>query len=209
MAKLTISLGGSVLREFEIDQERITIGRRPSNDIVLDDSTVSGNHAAILNLQNVYVEDLGSTNGTLLNGKPVQKRMLSHGDVIGIGQHELRFVDERAQDFEQTVLLAPGEQKVVEAPAHKACITVMDGPKAGESLTLAKSYTTVGKPGVQVAVVAQRSGGYFLTPLSGGVGSTTGPIRINEEPISGASVPLKEGDVVEVAGIRMRFSLAC
>ena len=209
MAKLTISLGGSVLREFEIDQDRITIGRRPSNDIVLDDSTVSGNHAAVLNLQNVYIEDLRSTNGTLLNGKPVQKRMLNHGDVITIGQHELRFVDEQAQDFESTVLLAPGTQEAAPAPAKQPCITVMDGPKAGEALALTKSYTTVGKPGVQVAVIAQRGGGYFLTPLTGGMGGATGPIRINAEPISGSSVPLNEGDVIEVAGIRMKFSGAC
>ena len=205
MAKLIITLDGAVIREFTLTKERTTIGRKPSNDIQLDDATVSGQHAAVQLLQHAYVEDLGSTNGTFLNGKQINKRMLNHGDVIKIGQHEFKFIEERTQDFEATVVMkaqaapAPGQ-----APRPDAKIRILNGPKAGELLPLAKSYTTVGKPGVQVAVIARRAQGFFLTPMSGvGAGK---PTLLNNEAVGAESRPLKEGDVIEVAGTRMEFT---
>lgn len=225
MAKLIITLDGSVVKEHTLNKERTTIGRKPGNDLQLDDATVSGQHAVILLLQNAYVEDLGSTNGTLLNGKPVTKRMLNHGDVVRIGQHEFKFVEEKAQDFESTVIIskpvlpeaAPAASGVAAtgmaapapepaAAALEARVKILNGPKSGEELPLLKSYTTVGKPGVQVAVIARRGQAYFLTPMSG-VGDGSIPTKLNDEAVGARSHPLKEGDIIEVAGTRMEFKL--
>ncbi|MEJ2508329.1 MAG: FHA domain-containing protein [Gammaproteobacteria bacterium] len=208
MAKLIVMLDGSVVQEFALDKERITIGRKPNNDIQLDDATVSGQHAAVLMLQHGYIEDLNSTNGTYLNGKRVSKRMLSTGDVVKIGQHEFKYMeDEPAQDFEATVVIRqPAAAPASAAPRPEGKIKILSGPKAGEMMDLAKSYTTVGKPGVQVAVIARRAQGYFLTPMSG-VGDGTSPTKLNEQPVGAESHLLKDGDVIEVAGTRMQFNL--
>lgn len=211
MAKLILTLDGAVLREFPIDKPRMTIGRKPENDVQLNDATVSGVHAAILLLQHAYIEDLGSTNGTELNGKKVQKRMLTHGDVIRIGQHKFEFVEQQAQDFEKTVVLtreaAPASEP---APAGKTApngrVVLLNGPKAGEVVELSRSHTTFGKPGVQVAVIARRGERFVLTPM-GGVGQSGGAPRVNEAPVTGSSRTLEPGDIVEIAGIRMRFSV--
>jgi len=208
MAKLIVMLDGSVVKEFALDKERITIGRKPNNDIQLDDATVSGQHAAVLMLQHGYIEDLNSTNGTYLNGKRVSKRMLSTGDVVKIGQHEFKYMeDEPTQDFEATVVIRqPAAAPAAAEPRPEGKIKILSGPKAGEMMELAKSYTTVGKPGVQVAVIARRTQGYYLTPMSG-VGDGTSPTKLNEQPVGAESHLLKDGDVIEVAGTRMQFNL--
>lgn len=217
MAKLIITLDGSMVKEHTLNKERTTIGRKPNNDLQLDDATVSGHHAVILLLQNAYVEDLGSTNGTLLNGKPVTKRMLKHADVIRVGQHEFKFIEERAQNFDSTVIISRPVIPVASlahqtvgattaTTAQAAKVKILNGSKAGEELPLLKSYTTVGRPGVQIAVIARRGQGYFLTPMSG-VGDGTAPTKLNDEAIGAHSRVLKQGDVIEVAGTRMEFRL--
>lgn len=208
MAKLILTLDGAVLREFPIEKSRITIGRKPENDIQLNDATVSGVHAAILMLQHTYLEDLDSTNGTEINGKKVQKRMLSHGDVIRIGQHKFEYVDTDAQDFESTVILSqppPRKEAPPGKPACKGRVEILNGPKAGHIIELNRSHTTFGKPGVQVAVIARRGDGFVLTPM-GGVGRPGDAPRVNDAPVAGISRALEVGDVIEVAGTRMRFS---
>jgi len=209
MAKILLMHEGTVVREFVLDKERTTVGRKPHNDIQLDDPTVSGEHAAFLLIQNVYVEDLNSTNGVLLNGKKVSKRQLDHGDIVRIGRHELKFVDEKATNFDSTVVLSPSQ--ITPAPnmdkPQNYVVMVTAGPNKGKTIELARSYTTLGKPGGQVAVIARRGGSYYMMPM-GGSGDLVAHPRINGEPMSAASVPLNEGDVLEVAGDTMRFSVA-
>ncbi len=228
MAKLILVHEGAVIREYPLDKERVTIGRKPSNDIQLDDPTVSGQHAVVLTLQNVYVEDLGSTNGTLLNGKRINKQMLKHGDVVRIGRHEFRFVDERAADFDKTIVISPGAvppppprpaagpgvtrpEGAAPPPAQStkgrsAVVKVISGPKAGQNIVLNKPYTTLGSPGVQVAVIARRGTSYYLMPM-GGIGQQDNPPRLNDKAVGAQSLPLKEGDVIEVAGSKLQFTL--
>lgn len=210
MAKLILTLDGAVVREYPIDKTRMTIGRKPENDVQLNDATVSGVHAAILLLQRAYVEDLGSTNGTQLNGSKVQKRMLTHGDVIRIGRHEFEFVDQQTQDFEKTVILSGDSVPAQPVSAGKAAangrVVFLTGPKAGESMELNRSHTTFGKPGVQVAVIARRGEGFVLTPM-GGVGKSGDAPRVNDKPVTGSSRALQPGDIVEIAGTRMRFTV--
>jgi FHA domain len=221
MARLILTRDGAVIREYRLEHERTTVGRKPSNGIVLEDPTVSGEHAVFLKLQHVYIEDLGSTNGVLLNGKRVTKRQLNHGDVVRIGHHELKFIDDSAQQFERTVVIAPEALPANMAAARagsmvnpsavaaatsakRAMVKVLNGAKQGEQILLSKAYTTVGTPGVQVAVIAKRGTHYHLMQMSG-VGGSTVPPRLNNQPIGAESTPLKNGDVIEVASTKLQF----
>ncbi|MGD9340946.1 MAG: FHA domain-containing protein [Chromatiales bacterium] len=113
MARLMLSLDGQVLAEYNMTKERYTVGRLPDNDVRIDNAAVSGHHALIINILNdSFLEDLNSTNGTYVNGKLIKKHALQHGDVITIGHHQLRFVDQEEADadpdeFEKTMVIHP------------------------------------------------------------------------------------------------------
>jgi len=199
---------GAVIREYQLDKERIAVGRKPHNDIHLEDPTISGDHAVFLNLEHFYVEDLGSTNGVVLNGKRVTKRQLNNGDIVRIGRHEFKFVEEDSGQFDKTVMIpamSVSAGKPETTVVQKAgVVRVMDGAKAGEQILLNKPYTTLGSPGLQVAVIARRGGNYFLMPMSG-VSNKSDPPRLNNKPVGAQSMPLKNGDVIEVAGTKLQF----
>jgi FHA domain-containing protein len=125
MARLILSLDGQVMAEYNMNKERYTIGRLPDNDIRIDNPAVSGHHSLIINILNdSFLEDLNSTNGTYVNGKLIKKHALQHGDVVTVGHHQLRFVDSQAPDaepdeFEKTMVITPGSA-VAAAAAQKA-----------------------------------------------------------------------------------------
>src|SRR5262245_16369648 len=116
MARLVLSLDGQVLAEYNMNKERYTIGRLPDNDIRIDNPAVSGHHSLIINILNdSFLEDLNSTNGTYVNGKLIKKHALQHGDVVTVGHHQLRFVDQAEGDaeqdeFEKTMVITPSSQ---------------------------------------------------------------------------------------------------
>jgi pSer/pThr/pTyr-binding forkhead associated (FHA) protein len=127
MARLMLSLDGQVLAEYNMSKERYTIGRLPDNDVRIDNPAVSGHHSLIINILNdSFLEDLNSTNGTYVNGKLIKKHALQHGDVITIGHHQLRFADEQTGDaeqdeFEKTMVIPAGRQSADQlAAAEKA-----------------------------------------------------------------------------------------
>lgn len=135
MAKIILSVDGTVLKEVPLTKERITIGRKPHNDIPVDNLAVSGEHAAIITILNdSFIEDLNSTNGTLVNGKPIKKHFLQHNDVIEIGKHKLKYFNDApaaaaSADFEKTMIIrkpsaapAPAAQPAA-APAAPAAPT--------------------------------------------------------------------------------------
>jgi len=113
MARLILSLDGHVMAEYNMTKERYTLGRLPDNDVRVDNPAVSGHHALVINILNdSFLEDLNSTNGTYVNGKLIKKHALQHGDVITIGQHHLRFVDSQVEgavqdEFEKTMVIHP------------------------------------------------------------------------------------------------------
>ena len=125
MARLILSLDGQVMAEYNMNKERYTIGRLPDNDIRIDNPAVSGHHSLIINILNdSFLEDLNSTNGTYVNGKLIKKHALQHGDVVTVGHHQLRFVDTQSSDaepdeFEKTMVITPGSA-VAAAAAKKA-----------------------------------------------------------------------------------------
>ncbi len=233
MAKLVLSLNGAVQGEFELDQERFTIGRKPENDIQIDNLAVSGKHSMIITiLDDSFLEDLGSTNGTYVNGKLVKKHALKDGDVIAIGKHELKYINENASDdedeFEKTMIIKPGSASAAVAAAQAAekagaaaesapqsgaspaasggmplgRLTVLNGPIAGKELELTKALITLGKPGTQVAVISRRPQGYFLTHIE----SSSGFPVVNGAEIGAKAYQLKDADMIELAGIKMEFT---
>jgi pSer/pThr/pTyr-binding forkhead associated (FHA) protein len=193
-------MDGLVLKEIGLDKERMTIGRRPSNDIQIDNLAISGEHAAVVTiLDDSFLEDLNSTNGTLVNGQPIKKHFLKNGDVVELGKYKLKYIVEVApqpiHDFEKGAP-PPEEASTV------GIIQVLNGGKAGHALELTKTLTTLGKPGRQVAVIAHRAEGYFLTHVEG----KSFPI-VNGQTLDVQAYPLKDHDVIEIGGIKMEFFL--
>ena len=224
MGKLVVSLDNVVIKEFQITKERTTLGRRPYNDIVIDNLAVSGEHAVLTAAQSdVFIEDLNSTNGTYINGKAVKKQLLSHNDTVEIGKYKIKFIVEDGTDYEKTMIMKPGQMSPG-APAAayaasgrpSACgsmpaasgvssigpatIRVMNGAASGREVVLTKVVTTVGKPGVQVAAITKRPTGYVLAHVEGSARPT-----VNSTPLAGETVSLKNGDVIELAGTQMQF----
>ncbi len=259
MAKLILSVDGTVLKEITLSKERTTLGRKPHNDIPVDNLAVSGEHAAIITILNdSFIEDLNSTNGTLVNGKPIKKHFLQNNDVIEIGKHKLKYFNDApvastAGDFEKTMIIrkpaasaapvapasppsastvqqpaanladthanikpiappppapaaasaappAPVQAHDPNSPARDSAIQVLSGAAAGRTLDLTKNLTTIGKPGVQVAVITRRPTGFFITHVEGAVFPT-----INGVALSGQAKQLVDHDLIEIAGIKMEF----
>ena len=127
MARLILSLDGQVLAEYNMTKERYTVGRLPDNDVRIDNAAVSGHHGLIINILNdSFLEDLNSTNGTYVNGKLIKKHALTHGDVITIGHHHLRFVDSQVEsseqdEFERTLVIQPGQVNEARLKAAADC----------------------------------------------------------------------------------------
>jgi predicted component of type VI protein secretion system len=282
MAKLILSMDGQVLKEIPLSKERITIGRKALNDVQIDNLAVSGEHAVIVSvMDDAFLEDLGSTNGTMVNGKSVKKHFLQDNDVVELGKYKLKYVVEKkaqpkaapaapaAADFEKTMVLRPGAMKAAveqakamaaaggqpaaaqamraaavqqaaqsaastgvadqdakTAPAKAAApaaasasvnaphmpaaapkqftgmIQLLSGANAGRELELIKPLTTLGKPGVQVAVFTRRPHGYFITHVEGAQQPA-----VNGRSIGTAPHALKDHDVIELAGVKMEFFL--
>lgn len=235
MAKLVLSFNGEPVKEYELNKETLTIGRKSTNDIRIENLAVSGNHARILTILNdSFIEDLNSTNGTYVNGDKITKHALQNGEVIVIGKHELKYEDASAaggeSEFEKTMIIRPDADgmpeteeadKDIEKSIGKiaadlatagsstsgpgpAKLRLMSGTNAGKELQLTKILTTLGKPGVQVAAITRRPKGYFLIVVDAGKDKKM-PL-VNDTEI-GKQHPLSDGDVIEVAGVKMGFLL--
>jgi pSer/pThr/pTyr-binding forkhead associated (FHA) protein len=275
MAKLILSMDGLVLKEITLTKERTTIGRKPHNDIQIDNLAVSGEHAVIVTILNdSFLEDLGSTNGTLVNGQPIKKHFLQNNDVVELGKYKLKYVNEQPAraapaDFEKTMVLRPGQlprpdaaktgvgasgghpapmappavaptapsaaasqpvslsqplgapaaapaplpvsesqamrsvstsQAVPTGATRLASVQVLSGANAGKEMDLTKPLTTLGKPGVQVAVITKRPQGYFITHVEG----ASFPV-VNGKALDAQAHPLNDHDIVELAGVKMEF----
>ena len=226
MGKLVVSLDGVVIKEVQITKDKTTLGRRPYNDIVIDNLAVSGEHAVLQMVgADVFIEDLNSTNGTYINGKAIKKQLLAHNDTVEIGKYKIKYLVDEGGEYEKTMIMRPGGAVPPFSPsvhplqsgsagynsghpglgqAHPplppASIKVLNGAAAGREVTLTKVVTTVGKPGVQVASITKRPNGYAFAHVEG----TTRP-SINGVPLVGDSVPLRNGDVIELAGTQMQF----
>jgi pSer/pThr/pTyr-binding forkhead associated (FHA) protein len=242
MTKLVLSVDGVVIKEVALTKERMTLGRKPYNDIVIDHLAVSGEHAVVVTLfSDSFLEDLGSTNGTFVNGQPVKKHFLQNGDIIELGKYRLKFVTDvmavtsaslgfnlvakpvkqsveasfispstepqTATAFDelptlaQTAAFPPLASAAADTPPP-ALIRLLDGPNAGRELPLTKALTTLGRPGVQVAVITRRPQGYFITHVQG----VQFPV-VNGYTLGAEAYPLTHGDLLELSGMKMEFFL--
>ena len=241
-------MDGVVLKEYVLNKERTTIGRKPHNDIVIDNLAISSEHAAIITILNdSFLEDLDSTNGLSVNGAATKKHFLQNNDVIEIGKYKLKYLNDQPTqatpaDFEKTMVLsrpvkttpsansdggelmrtqtnalnpsvtteakntpaakpaAAAAQPAAAQTQQAAAVQILNGPNAGKELELVKSLTTLGKPGVQVAVLARRPHGFFITHVEGAKFPFVNGESTGEHPHQ-----LNDHDIIELAGVKMEF----
>lgn len=196
MAKISVTLEGATLQEISISKPKLTIGRRPNNDVVLNHLAISGNHAVIeMQMNDCYLEDLNSTNGTQVNGQPVKRHFLQNGDVISLAKYLIK--------FEADSKLHGGSGQIsgtVSTTIKHAFVKVMNGSNAGRQLILSKELTTLGSPGVQVATITRTNNNYFLTHVEGAK-----PTLVNEAAIGNKVRELKHGDIIDMSGTQLMF----
>jgi len=234
MARLILSLDGQTLAEYNMNKERYTIGRLPDNDIRIDNPAVSGHHSLIINILNdSFLEDLNSTNGTYVNGKLIKKHALQHSDIVTVGHHQLRFIedDEQQDEFQKTMVIQPSARPVesirraeakvdtaasgppandprrVIADANLAVkpgrLQVLSGQFAGREMELTKALTTLGRPGLQVAAITRRGDAFFIVHVES---SKEGDYPlVNGTPIGSQAQRLRDNDVIQLAGVKMGF----
>ncbi|MEN2432242.1 FHA domain-containing protein [Comamonas sp. F1-6] len=235
MPTLVISIDGAVIKEVQLTKERTTLGRRPYNDIVIENLAVSGEHAVLtISGGKVSIEDLRSTNGTYVNGRAIQKQDLLNGDLLDIGRYKIRFLDTVIADTNTSTaqggkkalahiseeadsgyakLASPSgfgeissfsstiQGSLAALPARHAVIRMLTGSLAGREIPLFKVVTTLGKPGVAIASITQKPHGFVLTQLEG----ASEDLKLNGQVVGPLSVPLLNGDTVDLAGSTMRF----
>ena len=183
VAKIIITSEGQFIREVELVKERMTIGRKPHNDIALDHRAVSSQHASItLMLEDAILEDLGSTNGTLIQGEKVVRRKLTSGDKVTIATFDLEY-------------LATPPKAI-----PSGLIEVLNGAHAGKKIGLSKPLTTVGKPGAAVVAIIYIAGNYAASKIDGESGPAVNGNILDDERLS-----LRHGDVIDLGGTRMVF----
>ena len=231
MAKILLKYKEAAVKEIPLDKESTTIGRKPDNDIVIDNQAVSGHHASItVEGDKLMLEDLGSLNGTFVNGQKISKTELYNGDVVLIGVHTLNVTSEknrsqetkgfavRGRSMDETMVIAPDDQKKIVAAADKNLPEPLGGFMVVEGSTEKKEYelkervSSIGKEdGSAVklkglfapklaALVNRRKEGYFITPAGGK------ELKVNGKTID-RRCDLKDGDLVEVANLKLQFYL--
>jgi len=250
MSKLIVTdAAGTVVRECELDRERIRIGRKPENDIQLDDLSVSNEHALVTTIRNdSFIQDLNSMNGVRVNGRLIKHHHLQAGDEVSIASFTLKYVHEpwvmpesswippQTQQLKQATIQAvapeagetlfgldvgsdlgitrdiadtemqgqsiehPTTILAETRPQGTGFIRLVAGPGSGREAQLSRPVTTLGKPGVQTAVISRRSSGYFLTYVEG-----DGYPQVNGIEVGATPHPLNDHDILDVAGTRLEF----
>jgi len=237
MAKLVLSFNGAVVSEHELDKESITIGRKPHNDIHIDNLAVSSNHAKILTILNdSFIEDLGSTNGTYINGTKITKHALQNGETIVVGKHELKYVNAQADagesEFEKTMIIRPDAAGMPEeeeadkeleksigkiaADLAKSGAAASDGPGAARLQLLSGANSGKELKLTKILTTLGKPGVQVAAITRRPMGyflivvdagsSATNPL-VNDKEVGSQAHPLTSGDTIEVAGIKMGFFL--
>lgn len=214
MPKIAIKLDGEPDREVGLTKNRTTLGRRPNNDVVLENLAVSGRHACLTQEgQQVTIEDLDSTNGTYVNGRAVKKQLLQENDCIEIGHFKIIFsfeadsADKQVNPQQATSLEVDWPQAFhgLAEPAAKrqGRIKVVSGAATGREMPLTKSVTTFGKPGVAVAAITRREANYYVHHVEGTQVALLNGTAIGQEPVL-----LQHGDQISLSGTVLQFLLS-
>ena len=219
-SKLILTLDGEIINEYALDTKHLSVGRKHSNDIQLNDLTVSGRHAMISSSlpDQVFVEDLGSTNGTLVNGNHIKKSTLNHGDIIQMGHHQFTFLSEGEAKYEPTMFIkAEMDETQMVLPDWEsraeiikgqplAGLRTLNGPLARNVMELRKPFSTVGFQGHKLALISRGLSSYSISPArsSNHRRDTDSPL-LNGEPLSPVPVDLKPNDIINIAGFEVEF----
>lgn len=188
-ASITVSLGDTVLQRLLLIRERLTIGRRLHNDLVIDHPAVSGEHAVIVTLGNdSFLEDRNSTNGTLVNGQPVRKHFLQSGDLIELAKYTIRYH-------------APATG-ASQAPRPRARLKVLTGAAAGRELFLDRPLVRLSQSGRQVAAILEHADGHSLRHTG-----LDAPLLLNGSAVGAELAPLQPGDIIALGKIQMMFAV--
>ena len=210
MAKLPVMREGVIEQTVQLTKERMTVGRHKHNDIVLNHPAVSGEHAVITTiLDDSFLEDLQSTNGTFVNGHRIGKHFLQNKDVIKMAKYHLEFVTDGIRPLAAAAATIPAMPAPPPAPPAAAAaaanlplghIEVLNGSNAGKTLSLTKAVTSLGRPGVQVVVIARAADGYSAAHVEGDK-----PPLLNGNPLGRQPQRLNPGDILDLSGILMAF----
>lgn len=225
--RLELSFNSNKLGEFLLDREVTTIGRNQDNDICIDNLAVSGHHAKLLTIfDDSFLEDLDSTNGTFVNGTAISKHPMKNGDVILIGKHELRYINEAmvtGDDIDKTVLIRPKPElpsypdpsTIEYTPANSSSATfenldsaklqILNGKSAGKELPLLKQSVKLGKSGTELIQINKRPDGHFIVCLN--LTENTVPPKVNGEEIGSRSIKLQNHDVIEINRLKIEYYL--
>lgn len=203
MAKILVSRDGVVEQQIQLSKESMSVGRHRHNDIVLNHPAVSGRHALITTiLDDSFLEDLHSTNGTFVNGHRIGKHFLQHKDLIKLAKYQLEFLADgiRPLTAAQAASHAAAPELAQAAAAPPGRIEVLNGSNSGKQLSLVKTLTSLGRPGVQVVVIARTADGYTISHVEGAAASL-----LNGAPLGRAAQRLLPGDVIDLGGTLMAF----
>ncbi|MDX8401346.1 MAG: FHA domain-containing protein [Mariprofundaceae bacterium] len=233
-SKLILKFKDTVISECPIDREETTIGRKPDNVIHIDNLAVSGRHARVLKIGNkVILEDLGSTNGTYVNGKRITKHILQHGDVVTVGKHTLVYVktDEpepatapaaETEDMDKTMVISPQARAAMTttpsggmaAAMPLGSVQILAGPMQGRSFDLTASLTSIGKGDnckikVKGLTVGKQAAVITRRPTGYHIAHLEGlaKLRVNGETVGEQPKTLKDGDIIEIGDTKMEFFL--
>ncbi|MBK7507298.1 MAG: FHA domain-containing protein [Comamonadaceae bacterium] len=207
MAELVVSSDGVETQHVHLMKDRTTLGRRHHNDVALSDLSVSGMHCVFERGDSgaIWLMDVGSTNGTYVNGERIQRRQLEDQDVVTVGIYSIRFllqppvaVAGQTSPMRLEELGAPGS-----AGAQKASLRVLEGAAQGRDVPLVKTVTTFGKPGDAVVAVYHRRHGYFVALVEAG----EQPALHNGQPVGTDAAPLADQDILELGDSRLLFIL--
>ena len=217
-AKLILTLDGAIIREYPINKDSIAIGRRHGNDIQVNDMTVSGRHSLLTTIgKDTFVEDLGTTNGTLVNGNYINKLLLMHGDIIQVGAHQFTYFSEENVEYEPTMFIKaemdatrmldpnkPLENDMKGMPLGAA--KLLNGPCANVVMEMRKPFNTIGYKGKTLAIISRGMEGYSISVFDDKVaqGGSLAPL-LNGGPLVEHSTQLNEHDIIEISGFQMEF----
>ena len=219
--KLILTLDGDVIKEYVLENNSLSIGRKHENDIQLNDLTVSGRHAMIANRDgSTFVEDLGSTNGTLVNGNHISKISLQHGNVVQVGHHLFTYMKDESEKYEPTMFVKAelDETQIVlpEWEQDSKSSNVRGQPLAGlrkvndidgnSCIEMRKPFSTIGFQGKKLAMINRGPSGYTVVGIKAvdNRRSTDVPL-LNGEIIGPVSMKIKQNDIISIAGIEMEF----
>lgn len=229
MARILLKYKEAVVKDITLDKEETTIGRKPDNEVVIDNQAVSGHHASLkIEGDSLIIEDLGSLNGTFVNGQKISKTEVFNKDVILVGVHTLEVISDkergedkkafavRGRSMDETMVISPADQKKIITAADKNIpeplggFIVVEGSTEKKDYELKERVSAIGKEDGSAirlkgffapklaALINRRKEGYFITP------SGDKELKINGKTIE-RRYDLKDGDIVEVAGLKLQF----